>query len=80
MWGFLSSKQFMTVHEVTWDKRSEIGGRSRVYDLGQNGWDRDQSHAPVPKLCQWVASEPQRKILSWGGLFGAAKGHSAEVA
>jgi hypothetical protein len=31
----LSSKQFMTAHEVTWDKRSEIGGRSLVVIWGR---------------------------------------------
>lgn len=71
--GLLSSKQFMTAHEVTWDKTSEIGGRSRVYDLEQNGWARDQSHAPAPKPCQWVALEAQRKIVSWGSLFRTVK-------
>lgn len=43
-----SSKQFMTVHELTWDKRSEIGGRSWVCDFGKNEWDRDQRHIPQP--------------------------------
>lgn len=48
----LSSKQFMSVRELTWNERSEIGGRSLVCDFEKNGWDRDQrSILLLPLLC-----------------------------
>lgn len=43
----LSSKHFMSVHELTWNKRSEIGWRSWVCDFEKNGWDRDQRSVPL---------------------------------
>lgn len=59
-------KVCVSVHELTWDKRSEIGRRSWFCDLEKNGWDRDQrSVPPPPMLCYCVLLEPKRKPAIW---------------
>lgn len=65
----------MAAHELTWDKRSEIGGRSWACDLGKNGWDRDQrgTLSPHTLLAGSFRAGKEAVILPWAVPSGQWK-------